>query len=168
MNGGTGAVWASCGGAHLAHPAEHRSGTGTAFPPWPRETGLPLRALATAPACARGHVRSVAREWGLPELAHTAELLVSELVTNAIRASQRLDVRADLPAAPVVRIWVTSDGLSLAIRVWDASSEMPVRRNGAPDETGGRGLMIVEALSKEWGAYQQDGGKVVWVLIGAS
>jgi anti-sigma regulatory factor (Ser/Thr protein kinase) len=142
------------------------SATGTAFPPWPRETGLPLHALPTAPACARGHVRSVAHEWGLPELADTAELLVSELVTNAVRASQQLNARADMPATPVVRIWVASDGLSLVIRVWDASSEVPVRRHGAPDEIGGRGLMIVEALSKEWGTYQENGGKVVWVLIG--
>jgi hypothetical protein len=85
-------------------------------------------------------------------------------VTNALRACQQLDVRADVPAAPV-RIWVASDGLSLVIRVWDASSEMPVRHHGAPDEIGGRGLMIVEALSKEWGTYQENGGKVVWVLI---
>jgi hypothetical protein len=44
---------------------------------------------------------------------------------------------------------------------------MPVRRHGAPDEIGGRGLMLVEALGKDWGAYQKNGGKVVWVLIGS-
>jgi hypothetical protein len=51
--------------------------------PCPRRTELPLAALPTAPGVARGHVRSVAREWGLAGLADTAELLVSELVTNA-------------------------------------------------------------------------------------
>jgi anti-sigma regulatory factor (Ser/Thr protein kinase) len=47
------------------------------------QTHLELAALATAPGCARDHVRLVAREWGLPHLADTAELLASELVTNA-------------------------------------------------------------------------------------
>jgi hypothetical protein len=34
-----------------------------------------------------------------------------------------------------------------------------------PDEEGGRGLMLVETLSKDWGAYRKDGGKVVWAQI---
>jgi hypothetical protein len=55
----------------------------TAQPAWPLQTRLPLAALPTAPGVARGHVRAVAREWGLSELSAIAELLVSELVTNA-------------------------------------------------------------------------------------
>src|SRR5580698_9874409 len=51
------------------------------------QTHLELAALPSAVPCARGHVRAVALEWGLQELADTAELLASELVTNAIRAS---------------------------------------------------------------------------------
>jgi hypothetical protein len=103
--------------------------------------------------------------WGLPELADTAELLASELVTNAVRASQRLTPRADLPLVPVVRIWVASDQISLVIRVWDASSDMPQRRDAGPDAEGGRGLQLVDAVSADWGAYQEDNGKVVWVMI---
>jgi anti-sigma regulatory factor (Ser/Thr protein kinase) len=132
---------------------------------WPLQTHLPLAALPTAPACARGHVRTVAHEWGLADLADIAELIVSELVTNAVQEAGRLRARAGQPAVPVVRLWVLSDRISLVMHVWDGSSEMPVRRDGAPDEEGGRGLMLVEHLSKGWGAYRKDSGKVVWAQI---
>ncbi len=164
MISGTGAVTAECGGAHLAR-SEHDSGAGTAFQPWPLQTYLPLAALPTAPACARGHVRSVAMEWGLAELADTAELLVSELITNAVRASERLRVRADLAVVPVIRLWLVSDKSSLVIHVWDGNDEMPVRRDAGIDEESGRGLMLVESLSSDWGAYRETTGKTVWVKI---
>jgi anti-sigma regulatory factor (Ser/Thr protein kinase) len=132
--------------------------------PWPHRTDLPLAALPTAPSCARGHVRTVAREWGLADLADTAELLVSELVTNAIQASARIQTTG----TPVVHLWVTSDYTSIVIHVWDASSEMPViLLDTEPDEEGGRGLLLVETLSKDWGAYRKADGKVVWCLITA-
>jgi hypothetical protein len=102
MTGGTGAVAAGCSGACLAGAEEPDSGAGTAGRPWPLQTRLPLAALPTAPGCARGHVRTVAHEWGLRHLADTAELLTSELVTNAVQASQRPGARADLTVAPVV------------------------------------------------------------------
>lgn len=58
----------------------------------PLQTHLELAALPSAVPCARGHVRAVALEWGLQELADTAELLASELVTNAIQASGTLRI----------------------------------------------------------------------------
>jgi anti-sigma regulatory factor (Ser/Thr protein kinase) len=125
----------------------------------------PLAALPAAPACARGHVRSVAHEWGLPDLADTAELLASELMTNAIRASERLRIRADLAAVPVVRLWLVSDQVSMVIHVWDGNDDMPVRKDVGVDDEGGRGLLLVESLGKEWGSYRKASGKVVWVRI---
>jgi hypothetical protein len=94
--------------------------------------------------------------------------LASELVTNAIQASQRLDIRAGLATVPVVRLWLISDGLSLVVHVWDASDEMPVRQDAGPDEIDGRGLMLVETLGQDWGAYRKAEGKVVWVMISPS
>jgi hypothetical protein len=129
------------------------------------QTCLPLAALATAPGCARGHVRSVAAEWGMAELADTAELLVSELVTNAVRACEHLRARADVATVPVTCVWLTSDGRSMMIHVWDPSDEMPVRRHSGFDDESGRGLMLVDHLAKDWGAYRKDGGKVVWAQI---
>ena len=66
---------------------------------------------------------------------------------------------------PVVRLWLVSDRLSIVIRVWDRCGEMPVRRDAGPDEVSGRGLLLVETLGKDWGAYREAGGKVVWVVI---
>lgn len=131
----------------------------------PLQTHLELAALPSAVPCARGHVRVVALEWGLGELADNAELLVSELVTNAIQASEKLRTAA----TPVVRVWVTSDGISMVIHVWDASAAMPIRQAAtAVDDEGGRGLLMVETLSKQWGTYRKAAGKVVWVMIAAA
>jgi anti-sigma regulatory factor (Ser/Thr protein kinase) len=165
MSGGTGAVSAGCGGAQLAS-AEHRSGAGTASQHWPVHSHLPFAALPSAVSCARLHARSMALEWGLGHLADTAELLTSELMTNAVQASERLKIRADLAIVPVVNLWLAADGISLVVHVWDASDEMPVLKNFTAVDEGGRGLMLVEALGKEWGAYRKaEGGKVVWVMI---
>jgi anti-sigma regulatory factor (Ser/Thr protein kinase) len=128
----------------------------------PTQTHLALAALPSAVPCARGHVRLVAAEWDLAELADTAELLASELVSNAVQASGRLNTAGP----PVVRLWVTSDGESLVIRVWDASDDMPVRQEAGPGDDSGRGLMIIDALSVDWGSYRDpDGGKTVWATI---
>jgi anti-sigma regulatory factor (Ser/Thr protein kinase) len=139
----------------------------TVRPAWPLHTQLELAALPTAPGVARGHVRAVAREWGLTDLAETAELLVSELVTNAVQASERFKIRADLAITPVIKLWLTSDGTVLVIHVWDANPEMPVLRDLAADDEGGRGLFLVSTLGKDWGAYRKADGKVVWVMITA-
>jgi hypothetical protein len=72
-----------------------------------------------------------------------------------------------MPIVPVVRLWLVSDRISLVIHVWDGSEEMPVRQDGALDQDSGRGLMLVENLAKDWGAYRKAAGKVVWALIGA-
>jgi anti-sigma regulatory factor (Ser/Thr protein kinase) len=166
MIGGTSAAWAGTGGALPGRAAELGSGAGTAGQDWPLVSTLPpLAALPTAPACARGHVRAVAHEWGVSNLADTAELVASELVTNAVQASERLRLRADLGIVPVIRLWLVSDQISMVIRVWDGNDEMPARRDADPDDIGGRGLMIIDSLAKDWGAYRKADGKVVWVML---
>jgi anti-sigma regulatory factor (Ser/Thr protein kinase) len=130
-------------------------------PPWPRQTHLDLAALPSAVPCARGHVRAVATEWGLANLADTAELLASEMVTNAVQASDRLKITDTL----VVRITVSTDRETLVIRVWDSSDSMPVSQEAEPDDDRGRGLMIIDALSAGWGLYREADGKVVWATI---
>jgi anti-sigma regulatory factor (Ser/Thr protein kinase) len=100
-------------------------------------------------------------EWGLRDLAGTSELLASELVTNAINASQHLGSSEP----PVVRLWLVSDQISLIIHVWDACQEMPVRKDADTDDLSGRGLMIIDTLSAEWGSYREARGKVVWAMV---
>jgi anti-sigma regulatory factor (Ser/Thr protein kinase) len=130
---------------------------------WPLMSYLELAAWPTAVPCFRLHARAVALEWGLATLAEEIELIVSELVTNGIRVSQRSpgDVTASL-----VRLWLTTDLHCVLIRVWDGSGQMPARRTAKADDEGGRGLMLVEYMASEWGSYRVEDGKVVWAVVG--
>src|ERR1700752_2723959 len=91
MSGNVGAVWAVGGGALPAGISELGSGAGPALNDWPLVSDLELGPLPTAAGCARDHTRNVLAEWGLSQLASDAATLVSELLTNALRASWRLE-----------------------------------------------------------------------------
>jgi anti-sigma regulatory factor (Ser/Thr protein kinase) len=92
-------------------------------------------------------------------LAEVAELLVSELVTNAVRASV-------VSNQPVVRLLPMSKSVGLRISVWDSAPGRPQRTQLPADAAGGRGLLLVESLSADYGCYQSAGtGKVVWCAV---
>jgi len=128
---------------------------------WPLHAALDLGALPTAPGCGRAWTHQILWEWGLSALQESTELLVSELVTNAVQAA-----RAATEAAPV-RLWLLSDTVRVVILVWDASPEPPVRMSSGDDAETGRGLLLVDAISDQWGSYpvRDEGGKVVWALL---
>jgi anti-sigma regulatory factor (Ser/Thr protein kinase) len=130
---------------------------------WPLMSYLELAALPTAVGSARKHARAIALEWGLPTLADNTELIVSELVTNSIQATEHL--RSNNLEIPVVRLSLASDLQGILIRVWDPSSQMPIHHNAGPDDDSGRGLMMVSCLASEWGTYRKSNGKVVWVIV---
>src|ERR1700679_1259986 len=90
---------------------------------WPLSSSLPLGALVTATPCARLHARAVLAEWGLHSLAEAAELIVSELVTNAVRASTRPNGRPRYDGAglPVVIVRLGTDGGRVMIEGWDGA-----------------------------------------------
>ena len=136
---------------------------------WPLSTSLPLGALPGATPCARLHARAVLTEWGLADLAEAAELIVSELVTNAVRASTGRDGRPQYDGAsmPVVVLRLASDRVRLLIEVWDAIPGAPAAAHPGPDEEGGRGLMLVEAMCARWHWQTVPGwpGKVVWAEL---
>ncbi len=123
------------------------------------EDHFELAVNPAAPARARWRTRLAALTWGLPGLADDAELLVSELVTNAVQAS-------DGRAGAVVRLRLVADHESLVLAVWDGGDGLPARCEVGPFEPGGRGLMIVDALSSSWGAYATVPGKCVWAQLG--
>jgi anti-sigma regulatory factor (Ser/Thr protein kinase) len=119
---------------------------------------LVLSPWASSVSHARSHVSAIAREWELEHLAGDIELIVSELVTNAYEATMKLPE----PQVLVLRTFVNASALH--VEVWDASPEMPKLQDPTEDLPGGRGLVIVEALSTCWGAhYGPRGGKCVWV-----
>ena len=99
---------------------------------------------------ARRLTRRVLRRWGLDALLDTTELLVSEVVTNAVRyASRPISLR--LLRTDVLRCEVTDD-----------SPQVPRMRQAAPGDEGGRGLFLVDRLAQRWGATRLSTGKVVW------
>jgi anti-sigma regulatory factor (Ser/Thr protein kinase) len=132
--------------------------------PWPHQDAMEFGALPGAVPCARLHARHVLWEWGLARQAGDAELLVSELVTNAIAASRS----AGYPFP--VRLWLLADRTRVLILVWDASPQPPVPVDVAEDDESGRGLLLVQAISQRWNWYypQQADGKVVWALVGTA
>ena len=131
--------------------------------PWALRSYMETAAIPAAVPSARLHARRMLKEWGLHGQADTAELVVSELVTNAIRASGGKAYRV-----PVVRLWLCSDHDRVLIQVWDGSERMPIMQDPAPDAESGRGTLLVDISSEEWGFYRPAtlGGKVVWSLIG--
>jgi anti-sigma regulatory factor (Ser/Thr protein kinase) len=125
---------------------------------WPLVSFLELGALPGAVPCARLHARQVLWEWGLGSSAETLELLVSELVTNAVHITR------DAAAGTPVRLWLVSDKAQVVIWVWDASPLPPEPADAGSDAEHGRGLMLVQALSAQWGwdFPAGTGGKAVW------
>jgi anti-sigma regulatory factor (Ser/Thr protein kinase) len=127
---------------------------------WPLQDFLELGALLSAVPCARLHARHVLREWGIGHLGDSTELVVTELATNAVRASREL-------AQAAVRLWLLSDAAQILILVWDASPQPPVVLGVTREAEQGRGLMLVEAVSEQWSwtACADGGGKFVWAIV---
>lgn len=128
--------------------------------------------LAPHPAAVPGVRRmsaEVAREWGLDGMSDTVALLVSELITNAVRASADggPGSTAAGPGAEVV-LTLSLSGTSMAIEVWDSRPDPAALLQPDADTESGRGLLIVEALASRWGQRAAAGGTVVWCEIALS
>jgi hypothetical protein len=129
----------------------------------------PLGALRTAPACARGHVKDTLNTWGMPAYGELAELLISEMVTNAVEAStgeqgHPVYVGGRLPVI-VVRLVAVPEGLLL--EVWDSATTVPEVKNAATADVRGRGMFLVETLASRW-SWRTDPnwpGKCVWAEL---
>ncbi|MFI2430726.1 ATP-binding protein [Streptomyces sp. NPDC018693] len=103
---------------------------------------------------ARAVVRSTLRGWDLDSVSDITALLVSELVTNALRhATGPIGVRLIRPP-----------GLDdvLLVEVSDPLPELPRERVARPDDESGRGLQLVASSSRRWGSRSGDSGKTVW------
>ncbi|GAA3769450.1 SpoIIE family protein phosphatase [Streptomyces coacervatus] len=101
-------------------------------------------------AAARQAATAQLTAWGLDEAAFVTELVVSELVTNAIRYG-----------APPVQLRLIRDR-SLICEVSDGSSTSPHLRRAHAFDEGGRGLLLVAQLTQRWGSRQTGRGKTIW------
>ena len=107
-------------------------------------------------AAARRFVMDAVHRLGKDAVADVAELLVSELVTNAV-----------LHAGTVVNLRVVGDGTALRIEVSDGVRAQPSRRHYSAEAATGRGLGLVEALAADWGTRDEATGKTVWCTVEA-
>ncbi|MGA5897213.1 SpoIIE family protein phosphatase [Streptomyces venetus] len=107
----------------------------------------------TAPGRARRLARRALARWGLEELSDSVELLVSEVVTNAVRHASR----------PISLRLLRTD--VLRCEVGDDVPQLPRLRQARATDEGGRGLYLVNRLARRWGATRLSTGKVVWFEI---
>jgi len=132
---------------------------------------LELAALPSTPHRARQHTQAALNAWQLPaETVRTAQLIVSELVTNSIQAiSADPASRGEPNPDDAARIELTLRLLPgrIVIEVSDTHPGAPVPADADPEAEAGRGLMLVQALSKEWGYFcpPSRGGKTVYAVV---
>lgn len=122
----------------------------TATPTASRQLDVSL----TAPSQARRFLREQGCSEHATSLLESAVLLVSEMVTNAVRHG-----------GPPLVVEVDCDELTLQVRVRDGSTAPPRPRAVRPEDEGGRGMVLLELLSDDWGVDHHDDGKVVWFRL---
>jgi len=114
-----------------------------------------LTAGPAAAAQARRQVQAAIRAWDIPVDPDVAVLLTSELVTNAIRHE----------VTGIVMLAITCSCGQLRVDVHDTSRALPMLVDAPVDAEAGRGLMLVTALSTEWGFYRTPAGKAVYFTL---
>jgi anti-sigma regulatory factor (Ser/Thr protein kinase) len=106
------------------------------------------------PAQARAAVERWTAALGAQGLCEDLKLIVSELVTNAVRYG-----------APPVRVAVAADEATVTVTVADGSPGRPLRRDPGADAENGRGLLLIDLLAVEHGVREEPPGKAVWAAV---
>lgn len=117
-----------------------------------------IPATLAGPQVARNLVRVLLIGWELPTAVDDAQLIVSELVANAVRHA---------PPADTLELELTATPEQIRISLADGSSIAPVAAALDATSASGRGIRIIAALAADWGADVHHGGKRVWVTLPA-
>jgi len=126
----------------------------------PRLIALTVPSIPGSVPVARLQVRAALGSRELGEYADDAEIITSELVTNAVQhlcdnGTKTIEVTITYAGSPA----------AVTIAVSDSSPRGPIRRDTPPGSEQGRGLQIIEALSAYWGWRQEGGGKVIFAVL---
>jgi anti-anti-sigma regulatory factor len=134
-----------------------------------------LSPIESAAATARRLVDKACAQWGLPALRDTARLVVTELVSNAVRhgvgkpgprSSAVRPEQAAVAASTAVEVTLTRGAGAVYVSVRDRSRRLPKPGGPVPPTVeGGRGLLVVGIMSRAWGATPTVDGKVVWATL---
>lgn len=156
----------------LTEPVTVPAGKEMDFPYPSHALGISFLTLAAVPA-AVGYSRDLVRlgldRWGLAARVADAELIVSELATNAVKVTGPPDTDANWSEAEkvaAIHVRLLLFRTSIVIEVWDGKPTAPMPLDVAGEQESGRGLAIVAALSARWSWLPAPpGGKVVWAEL---
>jgi hypothetical protein len=151
-------------------PAHPQATYGNWLAGYPLRSFLELGAYKPAAGSARGHVRNVLAEWGLGAFTDAVAYVMSEMIVNAIVATEKVAWEG---GRPPVRLWLlagpgSSGAGEVMVLIWDAVRELPEPREADEFDESGRGLAIVDALCGQWDCYLAggpEGGKVTRALV---
>ena len=120
----------------------------------------------------RAFVRAMLTAWHLDSLTEDAELIASELASNAVAASTDSDGQPAYISGhmPVVQVCLLTDGVRTLLEVWDQAPGIPLIRDATGCEESGRGLVLIDAIADRWGWSPATGrpGKIVWAEMSLS
>ena len=130
-------------------------------------TGCSLGASPDAPSRARSFTRHALACWDLAELTDDAQVIVSELLANAIRHGRPGQHGRRWPAGTVApALWLLRQANGIMCVVTDPSDLVPALKQPLDSDECGRGLHVVHALSDHWGWTRlSDRGKAVWAIL---
>lgn len=131
-----------------------RAGALDHLPDWRRLSGFAVEHSDHGPAQARRAVRECAERLGLQDESDDLVLVVSEMVTNAVRHGR-----------PPVALDLYADGESVLVRVGDGSPHPPLAREADDDAESGRGMALMQVLAAEHGVDRSPPGKTVWARL---
>ena len=125
-------------------------------PPEHWQAAIEFPATTAAPQAARRATAALLAAWDLADLRDDAALIVTELMTNALRHA---------PGTGHLEIVLVGDRHGVRICVPDNSPAIPVIGALAPARSDGRGMRLVANLASEWGTEPRSGGKLVWARL---
>ncbi|GLY72233.1 ATP-binding protein [Actinoallomurus iriomotensis] len=123
-----------------------------------------LRPTSTSSRRAREFATTTLRSWGLDDLVDDATVIISELVTNAVRHG--VPPYAAAAGDSPIKLSLVRQGTFVVLIVSDPSEDDPKQRPADDVCENGRGLHVIEALSRAWGWMPLPGtGKAVWAML---